>query len=379
MHDDRRLTEARLARFVRDRLTPASYARVVPLTVAGWDVPDEPVPFAAAVGQDYVPVTFGEAWGAPWSTKWLHITGKVPPGWGEAACRSLEVLVDLGFAREQPGFQCEGLAWRPDGTIVKAVSPRNQQLPLDLLSAPAGVIDFYVEAAANPDVAAGFTFAPNPLGDKATAGNMPQYRMGPIVLAELDSTVWELCQDAWCLSGLMHELPVELPRRHEILRALEKMMDVMDPEDISGTAAKGREAVAGVLASPAYASAHRLVATGHAHIDSAWLWPVRETIRKCARTFSNALALMEENPDFVFSCSSAQQLAWVKDAYPELFARIKAKVASGQFVPVGGMWVESDTNMPGGEAMARQFVEGKGFFRREFGIDSLETWLPDSF
>ncbi|MDQ6752084.1 MAG: glycosyl hydrolase-related protein [Actinomycetota bacterium] len=379
MHDDRRLTEARLARFVRDRLAPASYARVVPLTVAGWDVPGEPVPFAAAVSGDYVPVTFGQAWGAPWTTKWLHIMGKVPPGWGEAASRSLEVLVDLGFAGEQPGFQCEGLAWRPDGTIVKAVSPRNQQLPLNLLGAPAGVIDFYVEAAANPDVAAGFTFAPNPLGDKATAGHAPQYRIGPIVLAELDSTVWELCQDVWSLSGLMHELPLDLPRRHEILRALENMMDVMDPEDVSGTAGKGREAVAGVLASPAYASAHRLVATGHAHIDSAWLWPVRETIRKCARTFSNVLALMEENPDFVFSCSSAQQLAWVKDAYPELFARIKAKVASGQFVPVGGMWVESDTNMPGGEAMARQFVEGKGFFRREFGVDCRETWLPDSF
>jgi alpha-mannosidase len=379
VHDDRRLTEARLTRFVRDRLLPACYPRTLPLTVTGWDVPDEPVPFAQAVEQQFSPVAPGEPWGAPWSTKWLHITGQAPPDWGQADGRSLEVLVDLGFTQELPGFQCEGLAWRPDGTIAKAISPRNQQVPLELLETEGGGIDFYVEAAANPDVAAGFTFAPNPMGDKATAGTVPQYRLGTVVLAELDSEAWELCQDVWSLDGLMHVLPVDLPRRHGILRALEDMMDVMDPDDVTGTVYAGRKALAGALGSPANASAHRVVATGHAHIDSAWLWPVRETIRKCARTFSNVLALMEANPDFIFSCSSAQQLAWIKDSYPELFGRIKAKVASGQFVPVGGMWVESDTNMPGGEAMARQFVEGKSFFRQEFGVDCREAWLPDSF
>ena len=379
MHDDRRLTEARLTRFVRDRLIPACYPRTLPLTMTAWDVPDEPVPFAQAVGQRFVPVVPGEAWGAPWSTKWLHITGQVPPDWGQADGRSLEVLVDLGFTPELPGFQCEGLAWRADGTIAKGVSPRNQQIPLDLLGTSGGGIDFYVEAAANPDVAGGFTFAPNPMGDKATAGHLPQYRLGPVMLAELDADVWELCQDVRSLDGLMRVLPADLPRRHGILRALEDMTDVMDPDDVAGTAYAGRKALAGVLGSPANASAHRVVATGHAHIDSAWLWPVRETIRKCARTFANVLALMEANPDFVFSCSSAQQLAWIKESYPELFGRIKAKVASGQFVPVGGMWVESDTNMPGGEAMARQFVEGKHFFRQEFGVDCREAWLPDSF
>ena len=151
------------------------------------------------------------------------------------------------------------------------------------------------------------------------------------------------------------------------------------PDDVPGTAAAGREALAGVLARPAYASAHHLTATGHAHIDSAWLWPVRETIRKCARTFSNVVALMDEDPGFVFSCSSAQQLAWIKELYPELFGRIREKVKTGQFVPVGGMWVESDTNMPGGEAMARQFLEGKSFFLAEFGVECEEAWLPDTF
>ncbi|WP_104044662.1 alpha-mannosidase [Arthrobacter sp. ZGTC412] len=378
MHDDRRITEVRLERFVRERINPAVYSRSLPLTLSSWDVPDEPVPALEAMRQKFQPQEHCAPWGKPWGTKWLRLQGEVPEFWGTEPDTTVEVVVDLGFTIEVPGFQCEGIAWRADGTIIKAVSPRNQYIPLKLLGGGMAV-DFYVEAAANPDVAQGWTFAPTPYGDKSTAGTAPQYRLGTIAIAELNQTVWELQQDIWTLSGLMAELPLELPRRHEILRALERMMDLMDPDDVAGTAAAGRAALAEVMARPAYASAHQLVATGHAHIDSAWLWPVRETIRKCARTFSNVVALMDEYPNFVFSCSSAQQLAWIKEYYPELFGRIREKVRAGQFVPVGGMWVESDTNMPGGEAMARQFVEGKSFFLAEFGVDCQEAWLPDSF
>lgn len=378
MHDDRTITEVRLARFVRERIAPAIYARTVPLSLSSWDVADEPVPALEAMRQEFRPQEHGAAWGRPWGTTWLRLQGEVPESWGSGPDTAVEVVVDLGFTTEAPGFQCEGIAWRPDGSIIKAISPRNQYIPLKLLGTGMAV-DFYVEAAANPDMAQGWTFAPTPLGDKATAGGAPQYRLGTIAIAELNQCVWELQQDVWTLAGLMEQLPLELPRRHEILRALEHMMEVMDPDDVAGTAAAGRQALATVLSRPAYASAHQLVATGHAHIDSAWLWPVRESIRKCARTFSNVVALMDEDPDFVFSCSSAQQLAWIKESYPELFSRIREKVRAGQFIPVGGMWVESDTNMPGGEAMARQFIEGKAFFLAEFGIECREAWLPDSF
>ncbi|MGY2743635.1 alpha-mannosidase [Arthrobacter sp. UYCu723] len=378
MHDDRRLTEVRLDRFLRERIIPAIYSRSIPLALSSWEVPGEPVPVMEALRQDFAPQEHGAPWGRPWSTTWLRLQGDVPTSWGTRADTAVEIVVDLGFSGGLPGFQCEGIAWRPDGTIIKAISPRNQYIPLKLLGSGMSV-DFYVEAAANPDLSQGWTFAPTPYGDKATSGNEPGYRLGRIVIAELNQAVWELQQDIWTLSGLMHELPLELPRRHEILRALERMLDVMDPDDVPGTAVAGRAALAGVLARPAYASAHQLLATGHAHIDSAWLWPIRETIRKCARTFSNVVALMDENPEFVFCCSSAQQLDWIKEYYPELFGRIREKVKSGQFVPVGGMWVESDTNMPGGEAMARQFLEGKSFFLDEFGVECREAWLPDTF
>ena len=378
MHDDRRLTEERLDRFTREFLNGAVYSHSAPVTVTAWAAPGEPVPFADAVAQDFVPIAAGTPWGAPWSTLWLHVTGDAPADWSgltgsDGAGHSLELRVELGFTGG-PGFNAEGLVYRADGTVVKGISPFNAYVPLE----PGERVDLYIEAAANPDLGGDFV-SPTHLGDRETAGDGPLYRLGTIDLALRDRTVWELQQDVWTLNGLMHELPFDLPRRHEVLRALERMLDAVDPHDVAGTAAAGRAALAPALASPAYGSAHRITAVGHAHIDSAWLWPVRETARKCARTFANVVDLMDRDPSFRFACSSAQQFAWVRDRYPELFGRIKDKVAAGQFIPVGGMWVEADTNMPGGEAMARQFVAGKRFFLHEFGIDTPEAWLPDSF
>ncbi|GAB2578926.1 putative glycosyl hydrolase [Paractinoplanes abujensis] len=370
MHDTARTIEARVERFVREHLRPALERRSVPLDVVAWDVPGEPVPFAEAVKQQFTPIKPGVAWGKPWGTMWLHVTGEVPDGWGGPDVVR-EMVVDLGFSAAQAGFQAEGLVYRPDGEIVKGLEPLN-----NAVAAGDGPIEFFVEAASNPDVSRA---VPTPMGDKATAGEEPIYTLRRIDLVERDRNVYHLLQDIGTLTGLMRELDPALPRRAQILRALERMCDVIDPDRVAGTAADGRAELAEVLASPAYASAHRIVAVGHAHIDSAWLWPVRETIRKCARTFSNVLALMDEYPDFVFACSSAQQYAWMKEHYPALFERIRARVAEGRFVPVGGMWVESDTNMPGGEALARQFIHGKGFFRREFGVEPDEVWLPDSF
>jgi alpha-mannosidase len=391
MHNNTALVEARIDRFASERIAPAIYRRFLPLTVEAWEVPGEPVPFDVAVVQDFAPFATGSPWGRPWGTTWFHLTGTVPAGWAAGSGTIAELAIDLGFSRQQPGFQAEGLVYRHDGSIVKAIEPFSASVPLSQLrgagrsndsiphdSAPK-TIDVYVEAASNPDVAGSWTFFPTALGDTESAGADPIYRLRRADLAERDSTVYALSLDVWCLVGLMRELDPALPRRAEILRALERMMDLVDPHDVAGTASAGRRALAAVLASPAAASAHRIVAVGHAHIDSAWLWPVRETVRKVARTFSNVLALMDEYPDLVFGASSAQQYSWIRDAYPDLFERIRARVAEGRFVPLGGMWVESDTNMPGGEALVRQFVAGQGFFLREFGAASTEGWLPDSF
>lgn len=375
MHDTTALIEARIRRFAEERLTPAVHAARWPLVVERWDVPGEPVPFAEAVGQAYRPFPVGTAWGRPWGTTWMRVTGKVPDA---AEGQQPELLFDLGFNAHDPGFQAEATVYRPDASIVKAIEPRNAHVPLE--GAAGDRFELYVEAAANPDVAEGFRrFRPTPLGALETAGGEPLYVLRQADIALLDRTVWELVQDVAVLRSLMGQLPDASPRRAEILRALERMVDVCDPDDIAGTAAHGRSALTDVLSRPASASAHRVHAVGHAHIDSAWLWPVRETQRKVARTFSNVLSLQQDDPDFVFAASSAQQYAWMKRFQPELYARIKDAVAAGRFVPAGGMWVESDTNMPSGEALARQFIRGKRFFMEEFGVEPLDVWLPDSF
>ncbi|MFF3887194.1 alpha-mannosidase [Streptomyces sp. NPDC001914] len=374
MHDDRSLVEARLERALRQFLRPAQYADRVPLTLSAWHVPGEPVPVGQALQASYEPFTTGTLWGKPWSTSWFRIEGRVP---GEWAGRRVEVVIDPGFTGDGPGFQAEGLLHDGAGVPLKGIHPRNRHLTVGAPADGGEAVRLLLEAAANPAVLHGFE--PTRLGDVLTAGDGPIYRFAAADLAVLDEEVWHLVLDTEVLSELMYELDPQRPRRHEILRALENMLDALDLHDVSGTAAAARAELAQALARPASASAHRVSATGHAHIDSAWLWPLRETVRKASRTFANVTALAHDYPELVFACSQAQQYAWVQEHQPHIWERIKKAVEQGNWAPVGSMWVESDANMPGGEALARQIVHGKRFFLEELGVETEEIWLPDSF
>ncbi|MGP3689543.1 alpha-mannosidase [Streptomyces sp. IBSNAI002] len=373
MHDDRSITEHRLRRVLKERIKPAVHSRTVPLTLARWEAPEEPVPVAQGLAADYEPCAAGASWGPAWGTTWFKVTGSVPGDW---AGRTVEAVLDLGFDRMMPGFQCEGLVHRADGSEVKALNPYNDWVRVADRAQGGERVEWYVEAASNPVlVEQTATYE----GDRLTSGDQPLYRIARMDLAVFETEVWELVQDLEVLYDLMTQLDTGDARRYEILRAVDATLDAVDLGDVPGTAAAARACLAGVLAAPAHASAHRISAVGHAHIDSAWLWPLRETVRKVARTSSNVVGLMDGHPEFVFAMSQAQQLDWIKTYRPELFERIKKKIADGQFVSVGGMWVESDTNMVGGEAMARQFLYGKKFFLEEFGVETRGAWLPDSF
>ncbi len=129
----------------------------------------------------------------------------------------------------------------------------------------------------------------------------------------------------------------------------------------------------------AYPSVGSIALTGHAHIDLGWLWPVVETRRKIIRTGWSVLNLMDRYPDFIHNQSSAQVYAWLEQDDPELLAQIKARAAEGRWDPVGGMWVEPDNQLTGGEAMVRQALYGQREFERHFGRRSNVAWLPDSF
>ncbi|MCD0481497.1 glycosyl hydrolase-related protein [Streptacidiphilus sp. ASG 303] len=374
MHDDRLLVEGRLDRAMDQWIRPAQYGARSPLRVSARHLPGEPVPVREVLGAGFEPFPVGGAWGPPWSTTWFRFEGEVPREW---AGRRVEAVFDLGYGEGWPGFQAEALVYDASGVPLKGLHPRNRWIPVGNPVAGGERVELLAEAAANPAVLHGFR--PTQLGDLLTAGDEPLYRLAQAELAVLEEEVWHLVLDVEVLAELMHELAFTDPRRHGILRALERMLDALDLHDVPGTAAAGRAELAEELARPAHASAHRLSAVGHAHIDSAWLWPLRETVRKASRTFANVTALAEDYPELVFACSQAQQYAWVKEHQPHVWERIRRAVAAGTWAPVGSMWVESDTNMPGGEALARQLVHGKRFFAEELGVETREVWLPDSF
>jgi alpha-mannosidase len=375
VHDITAGTRLRLDRFLADRIRPALHTAIAPLDLQVWHIPGdgEPVPPAQALAAEYQPAELGLTWGTPWRTSWFHLTGTVPES---GAGQAVELVLDLGWDNRYAGFRGEGLVYRPDGSPVKGLHPRNNHVPVGDPASGGERIDLYVEAAANPQIEG---FRPTMLGDKATVGDRPIYQVTVADIAIRHVEVAELIADLEALGGLAELLPADSTRAARLWAAISRCLDALDPADIPGTAAAARERLAPELAVRATEGTHVVTAVAHSHIDSAWLWPTRETIRKVARTTSNVVALLQANPDVVYAMSSAQQYEWIQQHRPEVFERVAEQVRDGRFVPVGGMWVESDTNMVGGEAMARQFSMGQRYFRDTFGITCREGWLPDSF
>ena len=129
---------------------------------------------------------------------------------------------------------------------------------------------------------------------------------------------------------------------------------------------------------PVIAQAH-ITLDGNAHIDAAWLWPRTETVDVVRRTYSTALQLMNEYPDYNYTQSAAMYSEWMADKYPDIDAQIKRRVKEGRWEVVGGMWIEPDLNLPGGESLVRQLLLGQRFFQKDYGVTARIGWNPDSF
>jgi alpha-mannosidase len=357
MHDDREVVEERISRELTERVLPLVHPERQPLAVEAGPSLTELQPFSV-----------GDRWGPPWGTTWFRFTGEVPAGWSGGR---VEALIDVGFRLDSPGFQCEGLVRDSEGQPVQGIHPRRTAVPV---ASEPGTVSLIVEAASNPAFP---QFRPSPMGSPETAGDRPLYRLDRAELVVVDPEAEALVLDLTVLDGVMRTLALTDPRRPRLRRTIERALDLLVAPDRDVTAA--RVALRDALDTPAAAGSHRVVATGHAHIDTAWLWPLSESIRKCVRTYASAVALMDADPDYRFSCSSAQHYAWIEEHEPKLFARIAEKVAAGQWVPVGGMWVEADTNMPSGESLVRQFVHGQRWFEEHFGLRCTEAWIPDVF
>ncbi|MEO1058819.1 MAG: glycoside hydrolase family 38 C-terminal domain-containing protein, partial [Actinomycetota bacterium] len=285
--------------------------------------------------------------------------------------RRNEAIVDLGFHPDAAGFQCEGLLIDRHGdrsVAVQGIHPRRMAIPLD---DAIGDVELLIEAASNPMIP---QFQPTPMGDPATAPDRPLYRFRRAELVTIDPEAEALVHDLDVLDGIMRSLHRDDPRRARLLLTIEASLDAVP--DI----AKARAIVAPAMTAVAsHSDRHRVIAAGHAHIDTAWLWPIRETVRKCTRTFASAVGLMDRYPDYRFVASSAQHYEWIRSEHPELFRAIRHHVNRGQWIPVGGMWVESDMNLPSGESLVRQIVFGQRWFEHQFGRRCTEVWIPDVF
>ena len=379
----------RCKRIVRQRVDPHIHPSIAQLAVESFDIPGEPMPtdeFFAKLNRgdiDFKPFTLGSEWGTTWGTVWFRLTGTVPAGYPKG--KPLELILDLGWYPHSCGGHIEGLVYRADGTAIKAVHPLNYWVPFidaegnaQVPVAEDGSFTLYLEAASNPLLLGVPPFIETELGDHATGKPDEPYVFKSADLTEFDARFENYSVDLDVVSSLMEFADKQSPRYWQLAKALQRSLNAYDernPESVEAA----RAALAGVLAKPANASAMNVSAIGHAHIDSAWLWPVRETRRKVARTVSNVLALMDEDPDFTYAMSSAQQYAWLEEEHPDLFARMKRRIEEGRFIPVGGMWVESDNMIPSGESLVRQITFGRRYFKEHLGVTPRGIWLPDSF
>ena len=212
------------------------------------------------------------------------------------------------------------------------------------------------------------------------------YAVAPTDVCVRDDEAMDFMFDLQTLLSLRKALPEDSFRRAELENALYEahLKLFYDPDTCSEAQFReGLRAAAPILKAQLARkngdTAPWIGLIGHSHMDTAWLWPLTETEKKCARTYANSLNLMEEYPEYKFVQSSAFHSDWLRRDYPELFARIQKAVAEGRYEPNGGVWVECDCNLTGGEYMVRQFLWGQRFTRKYFGFTSDCFWLPDTF
>ncbi|MFA6289762.1 MAG: alpha-mannosidase [Opitutaceae bacterium] len=357
------VTKSRFGRFVGE-LKALLYPQSCPLkNLTVYSAPDR-IGYENALKGEYRPAAEGEFFGPGWSTHWFRIEYEVPAEW-----RAEEVLIHFNSSSE-------GCVWR-DGVPLQGLTSYNAG-PEDIRSyftllpkakgGEHGVI--HVEAAIN-----GMS------GLCDGWGRLQKHELGHLRHARLvtrDRKVWDLLWDFVIIKEIAERLPQEGPHQPHALSVANQIINAVIIGD-SSTYEAGRKIARRFFSVGNGSRNHHVSAIGHAHIDTAWLWPLAETKRKCYRSFSTAVRMMETYPDYKFACSQAQQLLWIKEGQPALWKKLKAMEQRGQFIPVGGTWIEPDCNIPNGESLVRQFLLGQQFFRSEFGKICREFWNPDVF
>jgi alpha-mannosidase len=373
-------TASRLRSLVHPEAVPPDSLAVSERTGrAGWD---------AARALAYRPAKLGEEFGPQWATYWFQVGATVPEAWAGAR---VDLLWDGGS---------EATLWRA-GEVVQGLYSgwRAQRSVAPVLESAAGGerVELAIEMACNswagddPAPAAGVDpalVARYRLGRNWTeGGDAPGTRRAPCwarleqcALARFDPVAWRLLWDFETLRRLEAEGGggLEADWAGVLLSELNRFCNAWDASEVATWEPAGG-ILADLLARRGPRPRHRVLAVGHAHIDTAWVWPLAETRRKLVRTAANQLALMERYPEYRYAASSAQHYAWLEEDDPELFARVGERVDEGRWEVVGGAWVEPDCNLPSGESLVRQLLYGQRWFADRFGRQCAVYWSPDTF
>jgi alpha-mannosidase len=336
------------------------------------DVPglDRPT-FKHALAQEFRPTHVGESFGPSWSTHWFRVQLAVPPELRKK--EHLELHWDTNS---------EGMIWSEDGNPLQGLTGGGERTEWIL---PASFRDgkehtIYIEMACNGMFG-------NPMGGDTIQPPDPNryFQLSKAEIVAVNLVARQLWIDIWVIGDAAREFPSDSWEQHKAMKVATSIIDAFKLGD-QQSLIKGRKIAEEYLgkevsSSKVYDSgADPLVyGIGHCHIDTCWLWPWAETKRKVARSWSSQCDLMDRYPEHRFACSQAQQYKWLKEYYPYAFDRVKEKVKKGTFQPIGGSWVEHDTNMPSGESLVRQFLYGQRFFESHFGERCQTFWLPDTF
>ena len=278
----------------------------------------------------------------------------------------------------------EGMVWSEDGIPLQGLTGGGERtewiLPESFRDGKAHT--FYIEMACNK------MFGNAPGGDSIQPPRKDHYfTLHTARIASVNLQARALYIDFWIVGDAAREFPNDSWEKHQALQVCNAIMDAF----IAGNGSqesieKGRNIAQQYIgrhasSEKAYHSERDAIVTaiGHCHIDTCWLWPWAETKRKVARSWLNQCDLMDRYPEHRFTASQAQQYKWLKQYYPNAFDRVKEKVKMGTFLPIGGSWVEHDTNLPSGESLVRQFLYGQRFFESHFGERCTTFWLPDTF
>ena len=333
----------------------------------------ERLSFAKAIKGKFRPAKEGEKFGPRWSSHWFKIDLQIPAAW-----RGREVHLRFQSASE-------ALVWSAEGKPLQGLVSANwagawgssedirSHYPLVKRAKGGEKQTIYVEAAITALMGFGMEKTGPAIVDPGFVGELKLCR-----IATFDREAWDLYHDLQAIDLIGRQLPEKHQLRLRANTAGNQIANIFDINDRT-TWPPARKIAVAFFADNTGPRRFHVSATGHAHIDTAWLWPIAETIRKCARSFVSQIHLMQEYPEHKFVCSQAQQLAWMKERYVPLFTEIKKQAKAGRFIPCGGTWIEPDCNLPSGESLVRQFLLGQRFYQREFGRRCREFWNPDVF